>query len=115
MPATQGGARLKHVTSLDSDCPRGRDEVETFWEVAVDSQCEGLMIKVNRQFGACKYPLISVSLQLLDSGDVVEVVEPMTDSSPKKPQTRKKSLPATYEPGQYKLILHIHRAADPHL
>lgn len=46
MPSAQGGARLKHVTSLDSDCSGGRDEIETFWEVALDSQCEGLMIKV---------------------------------------------------------------------
>ncbi|KAF8316367.1 ATP-dependent DNA ligase [Clavulina sp. PMI_390] len=85
MPTSPGGARLKHVTSLDSDCPGGRDEIEAFWEVAVDSQCEGLMIK------------------LLDSGEVVEEVQPLNPGSlppspSKRPQTRKKPLPATYEP-----------------
>lgn len=48
MSLAQGGARLDHVKSLDSDCSGGRDEIESFWEVAVDSQCEGLMVKVSR-------------------------------------------------------------------
>lgn len=47
MSAALGGARLKHVTSLDSDCPGGREEIETFWEAAVESQCEGLMVKAS--------------------------------------------------------------------
>jgi DNA ligase-1 len=47
MTAALGGARLSHVTSLDSDCPGGREAVETFWEVAVESQCEGLMVKAS--------------------------------------------------------------------
>lgn len=47
MPILQGGARLKHVSRIDSDCPGGREDIEAFWEVAVDSQCEGLMVKVS--------------------------------------------------------------------
>lgn len=46
MPPSQGGARLSHVTSIDSDTAAGRDDIESFWETAVESQCEGLMVKV---------------------------------------------------------------------
>jgi len=77
MIAALGGARLRHVTSLDSDCPGGREEVETFWEVAVESQCEGLMVK------------------LLDSGDVLEVVESSEGGSPSKPSQTSALLPGS--------------------
>jgi len=62
MTATLGGARLRHVTSLDSDCPGGREEVETFWEVAVESQCEGLMVKVNALYAHWLHHAFSKSL-----------------------------------------------------
>ncbi|QRV86352.1 ATP-dependent DNA ligase [Ceratobasidium sp. AG-Ba] len=69
-------SRLAHVESVESES--GREAVEEFWERAVESQCEGLMIK------------------LLDSGDV-----PEAEGNPKvkeKGKSRKKPLPATYEP-----------------
>lgn len=37
-------ARLDHVESVEAD--QGREVVEEFWEKAVESKCEGLMIKV---------------------------------------------------------------------
>lgn len=38
-------SRLAHVESVESE--GGREVVEEFWERAVASQCEGLMIKVS--------------------------------------------------------------------
>ncbi|KAF8710656.1 DNA ligase, partial [Rhizoctonia solani] len=67
-------SRLAHAESVESE--DGREAVEEFWERAVASQCEGLMIK------------------LLDSGEVFETTE--KDGGPSK--RRKKPLPATYEP-----------------
>ncbi|KAF8682816.1 DNA ligase [Rhizoctonia solani] len=66
-------SRLAHAESVESE--DGREAVEEFWERAVASQCEGLMIK-------------------LDSGEVFETTE--KDGGPSK--RRKKPLPATYEP-----------------
>ena len=37
-------ATLDHVESIDAQ--EGRDAVQDFWERAVESKCEGLMIKV---------------------------------------------------------------------
>ncbi|KIO33510.1 hypothetical protein M407DRAFT_17761 [Tulasnella calospora MUT 4182] len=84
-------ARLDHVESCEGD--DGREVVEEFFQRAVESKSEGLMIK------------------LLDSGEVIEVVgygdgddvvmEDASTSSPKKDKkksTRRKPLPATYEP-----------------
>ncbi|CAE6404605.1 unnamed protein product [Rhizoctonia solani] len=69
-------SRLAHAESVESQ--DGREVVEEFWERAVASQCEGLMIK------------------LLDNG---EVIEPTDESGgPSKAKGRKKPLPATYEP-----------------
>ncbi|CAE6516509.1 unnamed protein product [Rhizoctonia solani] len=73
-------SRLTHAESVESE--EGREVVEEFWEKAVASQCEGLMIKASK--GA-----------LLDSGEVPEVAE---ETGPKKAKRRKKPLPATYEP-----------------
>ncbi|KAF8758766.1 DNA ligase [Rhizoctonia solani] len=67
-------SRLAHAESVESE--DGHEAVEEFWERAVASQCEGLMIK------------------LLDSGEVFETTE--KDGGPSK--RRKKPLPATYEP-----------------
>ena len=39
-------ATLDHVESIDAQ--QGRDAVQEFWERAVESKCEGLMIKVCR-------------------------------------------------------------------
>ena len=46
MPPVQGGARLQFVQNVDSDGPNGREGVEAFWEIALESRCEGLMVKV---------------------------------------------------------------------
>ncbi|KAH9986545.1 ATP-dependent DNA ligase [Russula compacta] len=67
-----GAARFDHVESCESE--DGREAIEEFWLRAVDSRCEGLMIK------------------LLDHGEVLEGTGPRKDSS------RKQSLPSTYEP-----------------
>ncbi|KAH7909043.1 ATP-dependent DNA ligase [Hygrophoropsis aurantiaca] len=67
-----GAARLHHVESCESET--GRDSIDEFWMRAVESRCEGLMIK------------------LLDSGDVQEA------SRSEKDKNRRKPLPATYEP-----------------
>lgn len=37
-------ARMDHVESVENSA--GREAVEDFWEKAVESKCEGLMIKV---------------------------------------------------------------------
>ncbi|KAH9047859.1 ATP-dependent DNA ligase [Lactarius hengduanensis] len=71
-PDQTGAARFDHVESCESE--GGRGAIEEFWSRAVDSRCEGLMIK------------------LLDHGEVLEATRPKTDTS------RKQSLPATYEP-----------------
>ncbi|KAH8107914.1 ATP-dependent DNA ligase [Cristinia sonorae] len=71
-PQQQGMARFDHVQSCESE--DGRAAMEEFWELALNSRTEGLMIK------------------LLDNGDVVEYPKG------KKDNTRKKPLPATYEP-----------------
>ncbi|KDN34129.1 LOW QUALITY PROTEIN: hypothetical protein RSAG8_12769, partial [Rhizoctonia solani AG-8 WAC10335] len=66
-------SRLAHAESVESE--DGREAVEEFWERAVASQCEGLMIKV------------------LDGGEVAEE----TDVRGKK-KKKKKLRYATYEP-----------------
>ncbi|KAH9931109.1 ATP-dependent DNA ligase [Epithele typhae] len=71
-PPLKGAARFDHVKSVESDS--GRDAVEEFWQQAVNSSSEGLMVK------------------LLDSGEVLE--EPTL----KRDKPRRKPLPATYEP-----------------
>lgn len=75
-PAGEGGvvARMEHVQSCESS--DGREAVESFWQEAVESRCEGLMIK------------------LLDNGEVIEC----DDQIVKITKSRKKPLPATYEP-----------------
>ncbi|TFY78874.1 hypothetical protein EWM64_g5137 [Hericium alpestre] len=72
LPPEAGSARLRHVESCGSE--EGKENVEEFWLRAVDSRCEGLMIK------------------LLDHGEVLE------GASARKEKLRKKPLPATYEP-----------------
>lgn len=57
----------------------GREVVEEFWMKAVESRCEGLMIK------------------LLDSGDAPEEAHL---KEKEKEKNRKKPLPATYRPGK---------------
>ncbi|THH31804.1 hypothetical protein EUX98_g2395 [Antrodiella citrinella] len=65
-------AQFDHVKNCESE--DGRENLEEFWELALTSRTEGLMIK------------------LLDNGDILE--EPKS----KKEKTRRKPLPATYEP-----------------
>jgi hypothetical protein len=38
-------ATLDHVESVEAD--EGREVVEEFWEKAIESKCEGLMIKAS--------------------------------------------------------------------
>ncbi|RDB24765.1 DNA ligase 3 [Hypsizygus marmoreus] len=72
IPSDERAARFDHVDSCWSE--KGRDAVEQFWERAIGSRCEGLMIK------------------LLDN-------EPTTEGDKNKTsKTRRKQLPATYEP-----------------
>ncbi|KAL4255020.1 DNA ligase [Abortiporus biennis] len=71
-PPQLSAARFTHVQSCESE--DGREAVEEFWQTAVNSRSEGLMIK------------------LLDSGEILE------ETSTKKDKPRKKPLPATYEP-----------------
>ncbi|KAI0706815.1 hypothetical protein C8T65DRAFT_651542 [Cerioporus squamosus] len=71
-PPQQGAARFDHVKSVESE--EGREAVEEFWQTAVNSSSEGLMVK------------------LLDSGEILE------EPNQKKDKPRRKPLPATYEP-----------------
>lgn len=41
------GARLDHVESCESDA--GKDAIEEFWQKAIESRSEGLMIKVRQR------------------------------------------------------------------
>lgn len=70
VPENKGAAQFQHVQSCEST--DGRDAIEQFWQEAVSSRSEGLMIK------------------LLDSGGVEE--------DNKEGKSRRKPLPATYEP-----------------
>ena len=44
IPQAKGAARFAHVESCESE--DGREVVEEFWEKAITSRSEGLMIKV---------------------------------------------------------------------
>ncbi|KLO14606.1 ATP-dependent DNA ligase [Schizopora paradoxa] len=68
----QSVARFAHVESCESG--DGKEAVEEFWQRAVESRSEGLMVK------------------LLDSGEIVD------DPDNGKSKPRRKPLPATYEP-----------------
>ncbi|KAG9015194.1 hypothetical protein FRB94_004313 [Tulasnella sp. JGI-2019a] len=90
VPDDRFTASLKHVESCESE--EGREAVEGFFQSAVNSRSEGLMIK------------------LLDSGEIIEeedggvhidLVKPdEPPASPKKGRGKgnRKPLPATYEP-----------------
>ncbi|KAL1743853.1 ATP-dependent DNA ligase [Schizophyllum fasciatum] len=71
VPGEKGIARLSHVDCCDSQL--GREAIEEFMLKATESRCEGLMIK------------------LLDNCEVEE-------SDAKRAKTKRKPLPATYEP-----------------
>ncbi|KAG8213716.1 DNA ligase [Butyriboletus roseoflavus] len=71
-PEEPGTARFDHVNSCESE--QGRECIEGFWQKAVESRCEGLMIK------------------LLDSVENLETV------MHHRGKARKRPLPATYEP-----------------
>ncbi|KAG0706148.1 ATP-dependent DNA ligase [Suillus ampliporus] len=71
LPSNKGAGRLDHVESCESEA--GRDAIEEFWQKAIESRSEGLMIK------------------LLDSGA-------MQENGTKKENGKRKPLPATYEP-----------------
>lgn len=48
LPPHKWAARFDHVESCDSEL--GTDAIERFWKTALDSRCEGLMIKVRLPF-----------------------------------------------------------------
>ena len=90
IPPTKGAARLDHVVNCDSE--QGRGAIEAFWERALDSRCEGLMVKVCESFTESKKTKILTDSQLLDNELLLD------DSSDKTVKLRRKALPATYEP-----------------
>jgi len=58
-------AKMDHVESVENSA--GREAVEEFWEKAVESKCEGLMIKVRVWSVECGVPcLIRGSLLIID-------------------------------------------------
>ena len=57
-PGQNGIARFDHVESCESE--DGREGIETFWVKAVESRCEGLMIKVCLISRNCEASLFSV-------------------------------------------------------
>lgn len=89
----------------------GREAIEEFWEKAVESKCEGLMIKAgDRKINL--FPAVYGVPQLLDNTEVIaKDEEDLIDGSEDPqlnwkalegvtaPKTRRKALPATYEPG----------------
>ncbi|KIL65988.1 hypothetical protein M378DRAFT_76250 [Amanita muscaria Koide BX008] len=70
-PTIKGAASFDHVRSRESI--EGEDRIQQFWQEAVESRCEGIMVK------------------LLDSGAV-------EDRETNNAQSRRKPLPAGYEP-----------------
>jgi DNA ligase 1 len=101
-------ATLDHVESIDAE--QGRDAVQEFWERAVESKCEGLMIKVCRSIlklmGLTMKQLLDDAVVMVGDSDELGNDDAMefettplrqTGSNIKKP--RRKALPATYEPG----------------
>lgn len=48
-PEDPGTAQFDHVNSCESE--HGRERIEEFWQDAVESRCEGLMIKVRFRIG----------------------------------------------------------------
>ncbi|KAG1734705.1 ATP-dependent DNA ligase [Suillus paluster] len=71
LPSDKGAGRLDHVESCDSEA--GRDAIEEFWQKAIESRSEGLMIKI------------------LNGGAVQE-------DGTQKGNAKRKPFPATYEP-----------------
>lgn len=65
--------------------------MEQFWQEAVNSRSEGLMIKVCAASLLLCRRLADYCIQLLDPGEVTE--------DNKEGKSRRKPLPATYEPG----------------
>lgn len=89
-------ARFGHVESCNSE--DGREAIEEFWQKAVASRCEGLMIKVFFSFIPCYEVSELLHPKLLDNGEVLE------ESTSKKDKVRRKPLPATYEPGTQEFL-----------
>ncbi|KAG2146048.1 ATP-dependent DNA ligase [Suillus bovinus] len=71
LPSDKGASRLDHVESCESEA--GKDAIEEFWQKAVESRSEGLMIK------------------LLSS-------DTMQEEGTRKGNGKRKPLSATYEP-----------------
>ncbi|CAG8604030.1 3296_t:CDS:2, partial [Acaulospora colombiana] len=83
-------ATLDHVESVEAD--EGREVVEEFWEKAIESKCEGLMIK-----------LLDDTEVLVDEDEYIVDEDEKIQETPRKNKkkgngARRKALPATYEP-----------------
>ncbi|GJJ06355.1 hypothetical protein Clacol_000546 [Clathrus columnatus] len=79
IPETKTIARFCHAQKCDSE--EGQEAIEEFWATAVNGRAEGLMIK------------------LLDHGEVnVDDGAPTKTSSSSNNKSRRKPLPASYEP-----------------
>lgn len=100
VPDSKGAAQFQHVQSCES--ADGREIVEQFWQEAVSSRSEGLMIKVCAATPLAARRLADYSEQLLDSGV-------MTEDS-KEGKSRRKLPPATYEPGTAALTSRLLRS-----
>jgi DNA ligase-1 len=50
LPSDKGAGRLDHVESCESEA--GKDAIEEFWQKAIESRSEGLMIKVTQCLGS---------------------------------------------------------------
>lgn len=122
-------AKMDHVESVENSA--GREAVEEFWEKAVESKCEGLMIKVRGALSLIRFKKKKEKgfikmMQLLDNTEVSSDIDTGTDATPPladpgeedadefaspakarhqgnvngpHSKSRKKPLPATYEPG----------------
>lgn len=92
-PEDEFSARLDHIPSSES--ADGREALEAFWQESLELKTEGLMIKV-RFFIRTWRMLRSPALKLLDHAEVNE--ETSTKAGAVK--SRRKPLPASYEPGE---------------
>jgi len=82
-------ARFDHVKSCGSE--QGREAVEAFWGNAIDSCCEGLMVKVSLTRPSILFDGL-IFMKLLDNEPTLQ------GSSDKTSKSKRKQLPATYEP-----------------
>ena len=94
VPQQRTAARFDHVESYESE--DGQDVVEEFWQTAVDSRCEGLMIKVRTSpHRSARVLCRDTFAKLLDDGKASDASGMLM-----KDKSRQKPLLSTYEPGE---------------